>query len=251
MTIAAKVSSTEITNIITDRYVDQYFEARLINLPAYTYDPAVAGSDTTLLTGEVALGTGGYQRAVIKFSSSDVGVYADGGVALNQKATVFAHDGGVNPISFSHIALVWSTGNAETLGVVTAAPASATTTTSNYTNIPIDSTSGSGVGLTVDLQVTNSGAATTDYVLTLNKPGYGYAASDTVTIANGTLAGLDASAGAGDLTFSVATVHAPTSATAGDLLTAVKTSSTVNLVDGHEASFYWNLKQFGFYSAGS
>ena len=251
MTIAAKVSSTEITNIITDRYVDQYFEARLINLPAYTYDPGVAGSDTTLLAGEVVLGTGGYQRAVLSFSSGDVGVYADGGVALNQKATVFAHDGGATPISFSHIALVWSTGNAETLGAVTAAPASATTTTSNYTNIPVDSTSGSGVGLTVDLQVTNSGAATTDYVLTLNKPGYGYAASDTVTITNGTLAGLDASVGAGDLTFPVATVHTPVNATAGDLLTAVKTTSTVNLTDGNEAAFYWNLKQFGFYSTGS
>ena len=249
MTIAAKVSATEITNIITDRYTDQYFEARLINLPAYNYSPGTAGSDTTLLAGEVTPGTGGYQRAVLNYVPGDVGVYADGGVALNQKATVFAHDGGGTAITFSHVALVWSSGNAQTLGAVTAAPASATTTTAAYTNIPVDSTSGSGVGLTIDLEVTNSGAATTDYVITLNKPGYGYAAADTVTIDNGTLAGLDASIGAGDLTFPVATVYTPTVATAGDLFTSVKTSSTVNLVDGNEAAFYWNLKQFGFYTA--
>ena len=103
--------------------------------------------------------------------------------------------------------------------------------------------------MTVDLEVTNSGAATTDYVLTVNKPGYGYAAADTLTINNGTLAGLDASIGAGDLTFPVATVYSPTVATAGDLFTAVKTASTVNLVDGNEAAFYWNIKQFGFYTA--
>jgi len=249
MTIAAKVSATEITNIVTDRYVDQHFEARLINLPAYTYDPATAGSDATLLAGEVALGTGGYSRATLSFSSGDVGVYADGGVALNQKATVFAHDGGGTALSFSHVALVWSSGNVTGLNAVSNAPASATTTTQAYTNIPIDSTNGSGVGMTVDLEVTNSGAATTDYVVTINKAGYGYASSDVLTILNGTLAGLDASVGAGDLSFSVNSVYTPSIASAGDLLTVVKTTSTVNLVDGNEAAFYWNLKQFGFYGA--
>lgn len=246
MTIAAKVSATEITNLVTDRYVDQYFEARLINLPAYTYDPSVAGSDATLLAGEVAVGTGGYARATLNFVSGDVGVYADGGVALQQKATVFAHDGGTTPLSFSHVALVWSSGNVKTLATITAAPASATTTTAAYTNIPVDATTGSGVGMTIDLEVTNSGASTTDYIVSVNKPGYGYSASDAVTIFNGTLAGLDPAVGAGNLDINVGTVHTPTVATGGDLLTVVKTSSVVNLVDGSEASFYWNLKQFGF-----
>jgi len=249
MTIASKVSATEVTSIITDRYVDQYFEARLINLPAYTYDPGVAGSDTTLLAGEVAPGTGGYQRAMLSWTGAEVGPYADNGVALAQKATVFAHDGGATPIQFSHVALVWSSGNATALGSVTAAPASATTTTSAYTNIPVDSTSGSGAGMTIDLEVTNSGASTSDYVVTINSPGYGYAASNTLTISNGTLAGLDPSVGAGDLTFSVDTIYTPSVATAGTLFTASKTASTVTLTGGNEAAFYWNLKQFGFYTA--
>jgi hypothetical protein len=245
MTIASTVASGELSDILSNRYVDQYFEARLINLPAFTYDPGTAGSDVTLLTGEVPIGTGGYARAVISYASGDVGVYADGGVAMVQKGTTFSHDGSGTALEFSHIALVWSTGNATALGAVTAAPASAATTTAAYTNIPIDSTSGSGIGLTVDLEVTNAGAATTDYVLTLNKPGYGYAASDTLTIANGTLAGLDATVGAGDLVFSASTVYTPTVAAAGDLFTAAKTSSPVTLTNGNEAAFYWNLKQYG------
>lgn len=243
MSIGAKVSSTEIRDILSERYVDQFFEARLINLPAFTYDPSTAGSDTTLLLGEVPIGTGGYARAVIKYESGDVGAYADGGVAMVQKATTFAHDGGATALEFSHVALVWSDGNALTLGAVTAAPASATTTPTGYTNIPIDSTSGSGVGLTVDLTVTSNGAATGNYLLAVNKPGYGYAASDTLTINNGTLAGLDPSVGAGDLVFSVGTVY--TTTRAGDLFTAAKTTSTVTLIDGNEAAFYWNLKQYG------
>ena len=249
MTIAAKVSATEITNIMTDRYVGQYFEARLINLPAYNYDPAVSGSDATLLAGEVPLGTGGYARAILKYESGDVGVYADGGVALNQKATVFAHDGSATPITFSHVALVWSGGNPTGLGAVTSAPASATDTVSAYTNIPIDSTTGAGVGMTVDLVVTNSGAAPTDFALTINKPGYGYTSGDVLVILNGTLAGLDPSIGAGNLEFAVGPTYAPVDAAVGDLFTVVKTANEVNLIDGNEAAFYWNVKQFGFYGA--
>lgn len=249
MTIAAQVSSSEVTSIITDRYVDQYFEARLINLPAFNYDPSVAGSDTTLLNGEITYGNGGYRRAIIGWTGAEIGSYTDGGVALAQKATTFAQDGGATAITFSHIALVWSTGNVLTLGATTAAPVSATNTTSAYTNIPVDSTSGSGLGLTVNLEVVDGGVATTDYVLTINSPGFNYAPGDTVTISNGTLAGLDASVGAGDLTFSVGTVYTPTVAAAGSLFTAVKTTSAVNLVAGNEAAFYWNIKQFGFYTA--
>ena len=249
MTIASKVSATEVTNIITDRYVDQYFEARLIDLPAYNYDPGVSGADQIVLDGEVPLGTGGYTRAILGFTSSDVGAYYDAGVALNQKATVFAHDGGSTPITFSHVALVWSGGNTSTLGSVIAAPDAATTTTEAYTNLPIDSTDGDGVGLTVDLEVVNGGVTTGDYVITVNKPGYDYEAGDTLTILNGTLAGLDPSIGTGDLSFTVGAVHTPSSASAGDQFTVVKTANEVNLVDGNEAAFYWNVKQFGFYTA--
>ena len=247
MTIPAKVSATEIQTIVTDRYVDQFFEARLIDAPAYIYDPGVSGSDGTLLLNEVPIGTGGYQRAYLSWSSSEVGAYADGGVALAQKATVFAHDGGPTPIEFSHVALVWSAGNVVSLGAVSSAPASATSTTDPYTNVPIDSTSGSGFGLTVNIEISNSGASTTDYTVTVNQPGYGYADSDVIAVSNGTLAGLDPSIGAGDLSLTVGSTYTPTVANAGELFTVAKTANSVTLLDGNEAAFYWNLKQFGFY----
>ena len=80
------------------------------------------------------------------------------------------------------------------------------------------------------------------------KPGYGYADADTVGILNATLLALDSSLGAGDLSFSVSTAHSPTVASAGDLFTITKPASAVTLTAGNEAVFYWNLKQYGFYS---
>jgi hypothetical protein len=244
MAIAAKISSAELTKQVTDRFADRYLEARLINAPGTTYTPGTT-VDATFLGFEVTPGTGGYERQIISYTGSDVSAYSDDGVALTTRATVFAHDGGGTTIDFSHVALCWSTGNTSTLGAVTSAPSAGVDGT--YTNIPIDSTSGSGRGLTVDLTIQNSGAATTDYLLTIVTPGQGYTASDTLTILDGTLAGLGAiTGGAGDLVFSVATVN--TDAEGGNILSVAQTSSAVSLGGGNEAAFYWNLKQFGYYS---
>ena len=338
MTIPAKVSALEVTNVLTNRYVDQQFQARLINLPAYSYDPGVAGSDVTLLNGEVLQGTAGYKRATLSFASSDVGVYADGGVPLAQKATTFAHDGGGTALTFSHVALTWSTGAAATLGAVTANPATAANGT--YTNVPVSTpdrgglkvditvssgtftvaiaTGHAGFGytggdtvtinnrklLSLDSGLTSSddltftiasvdsngaatalGSVTTSptgasdgsytntsittpldranltvdvtvtagpaFAVAINNPGYGYSATDAVEITATDLNALDPTIVTSDpdLEFTVATVSSnlPAGTEAGDLFTAVKTSSTVNLTGGSEAAFYWNLKQFGFY----
>lgn len=243
MSIAARVSSDEVTAQVTERFVGKYCEARLIDSPGTDYTPGTT-VDATFLADEVTIGTGGYARQVIGIEQADVSAYSDSGVGIDQKATVFAQDGGATAIDFTHVALVWSTGNVTATGAVTAAPTSGTDGT--YTNIPIDSTSGSGVGMTVDLTITNSGAATTDYALTVVKPGYGYAASDTLTIANGTLAGLF-TAGTGDLTFPVST--ASTNADAGKVLAVAKPSTAVSVTAGNEAAFYWNIKLFGFFSS--
>ena len=243
MAIAARISSSEVSSLIGDRFSNTYCEARLINAPGTEYTPGVT-NDATFLGNEVTLGTGGYERQVVNYVPGDVGAYTDGGVGLTQKVTVFAHDNSGDVVDFTHVALVWSTGNTTSLGAVTAAPASATNGT--YTNIPIDSTNGSGTGLTVDLTVSSSGATTGDYALTLNKPGRGYSASDTLTISNGTLAGL-MGVGAGDLVFSVGGVA--TNSNGGDIVSVAKTAAAVSLTAGNEAAFYWNVKLFGFYSA--
>lgn len=245
MSIAAKVSSTELTAQVTNRFSGKYLEARLINAPGTSYIPGTT-DDATFLGFEVASGTAGYTRQTVKYEPADILVYSDDGVPLNRKATIFAHDGGATVLNFSHVALVWSDGNVQSLtSPVTSAPSAGVDGT--YTNIPIDTTNGSGEGLTVDLTITNSGAAATDYALTIVNPGRGYAAAEVLTILDGTLAGLGAiTGGAGDLSFTVATVS--TGADAGDVLAVAETTAPVALADGNEAVFYWDLKQFGFYS---
>ena len=244
MAIAAKISSAELTAQVTNRFADKYFEARLINAPGVTYEPGVT-DDTTFLGFEVTPGTGGYQRQVIGYTSGDVSTYADDGVGLTTKATIFAQDGSGTPIPFSHAALVWSSGNTDTLGAVGTAPTAGVDGT--YTNIPIDATDGIGVGLTVDLTISNSGASPSDYALTIVNSGYDYAPGDVLTILDGTLAGLGAiTGGDGNLVFSVGTVV--TAPNAGSILAVAQTSSFVSLTAGNEAIFYWNLKQFGFYN---
>lgn len=241
MAIAATVSSTELRSQVLARFEDKFLEARLINAPGVTYTANVT-DDSAFLAQEVVAGTGGYERVVIKYETSDVTPYNDDGVALATKATTFAHDGSGTILTFSHAALVWSQGNALTLGGVGTAPTAGVDGT--YTNIPIDSTSGSGVGLRVDLTIQNSGATPSDYILTIARHGYDYAPAEVVSISDGTLAGLGAiTSGAGSLGFSVATTT--TNPDAGDVLAVAKTTSTVNLASGNEAVFYWNLKQFG------
>ena len=239
MAIAAKISSAELTAQVTDRFVDQYFEARLINAPGITYEPGIT-NDTTFLGFEVAEGTGGYGRQVLKYRSGDVSAYSDDGVALATKATVFAQDGGGTAIPFTHVALVWSQGNVATLGTPVTEPATGNNGT--YSNVPQDSTSGSGKGFTVNIGV--SGGSIFSYVI--NSAGYGYADTDTITISNATLLGLGITSEADEITLNVGTVSA--AANAGQVLAVAQTSSAVSLTAGNEAAFYWNLKQFGYYN---
>jgi hypothetical protein len=244
MAIAAKISSSELTAQITNRFVGNSFEARLIDATGTTYEPGIT-NDASFLAFEVPLGTGGYRRQVISYSPGDVSTYTDDGVALTTKATIFAHDGGGTTTDFSHVALVWSTGNVSALGAVTTAPSAAVDGT--YTNIPVDTTTGSGAGMTVDLTVTNSGAASTDYAVSIVSAGYDYAATDGIVFLEGTLAGLGiVSAGAGNLAVTIDTVNTPSNA--GEILSVAQTTSSVVLSGGNEAVFYWNLKQFGYYS---
>lgn len=244
MAIAAKISSSELIAQVTGRFVGNSFEARLISATGTSYSPGIT-NDATFLGFEAPIGTGGYQRQVISYDSADVTTYTDDGVALSTKATIFAHDGSTSSVDFSHAALVWSTGNTLTLGTVDTAPSAAVNGT--YTNIPVTTTTGSGVGLTVDLTVANSGASSTDYTLAIVSSGYDYAASDVLVFTEGVLAGLGVvAAGAGNLALTVGTVSSPSNA--GQILSVAQTSSDVILAGGNEAVFYWNLKQFGYYS---
>lgn len=247
MSITAHISSDEVTAQVTNRFVDKFFEGRLISAAGTAYEPGFT-VDADFLSFEVPLGTGGYQRQVIGYTSADVSTYTDDGVGLASKATIFAHDGAGADVQFSHAALVWSGGNVLTLGALGSTPSAGVD--GSYTNIPVDVTSGAGVGMTFDLTIVNSGASSSDFTLTVAKPGYGYANGDTLGVSEGVLAGLGAvSAGAGGLGTTVGTTSNPSNQ--GQILCVGATTSDVVLTAGNEAVFYWNLKQFGFYVEGS
>jgi hypothetical protein len=241
MAIAAKISPTELTAQVTGRFVDRYYEVRLINSPGVSYIPGTT-NDATFLANEVVAGTGGYVRQTFWYASGDVSAYSDDGVALATKASVFAHDGGATPLTFSHAALVESNGSVVTLGSNTSAPSAGVNGT--YTDLPVTA-GASGLGLTVDLTIQNSGAATTDYILTIKTPGYGFIAAEALTIPEAVLVAAGAvSASAGGIGLTAATVYSSTN----DLLAVAQATSTVTLTGGNETVFYWNLKQFGYYS---
>lgn len=242
MTIAAKISPTELTAQVTDRFADTFFEARLINAPGVTYTPGLTG-DASFLANEVPIGTGGYARSVINWTAADVGAYADDGVALTQKAATFAQDGSATTIDFTHVALVWSTGNGLTIATPTAKPATAVDNT--YVAVPVTSVTGSGVGMKVDVTVANSGAALTDFTFTVSSAGYGYTNTDDLRITNATLQSIGLTTEvSGDLDFQAATVYTATNA--GEILSVAQTPSSVVVSGGNEVAFYFNLKQFGF-----
>jgi hypothetical protein len=241
MSIAAKVSSAELTAQVTSRFVNQYFEAALIYAPGTAYQPGIT-NDTTFKGFEISSTAGGYQRQTFNYISGNVGSYTDDGVALTQKATIFTQNGTANTISFSHVALLRGNGNVLTIGGATAKPTAAVNGT--YSGL-VTSTSGSGKGLKVNLTVTSSGAALGNYALTIASPGYGYAASDTVTILDANLALAGAiTAGAGNLTFGASGVTTG----GGQVVAVAQTASTVVLGGGNQSVFYWNLKQFGYYT---
>lgn len=253
MSIAAKISSTELREQLLARFGDAWLEARLIYSPGVSYDPGIT-DDANFLTFEIPF-TNGYSRKILNYTSSDVSSYGDNGVGLATKATTFTHDGSVSTIEFSHVALVWSNGNVTALS---AFPILYPDSGINgvYTNIPVDSTDGVGSGLTVDLTVTNAGAAVSDWSMVVNNPGYDYAGSEIVTgddgdaivITKATLAGIGAVANTATGDLSIRVSSATSQANAGDILSVAETSGTASLTAGNQAVFYWNLKQFGFYS---
>ena len=325
MSIQASLSSTEVTKQMTDRFVNSFFEARLINAPSLTYVPGVT-NDATFLSNEVssggevtALGSvttepiagndgnypglattnsgtgtgltievdvasdvftynitdsgsgykvndvitiseavlvaagaveagagnidltvaavavpGGYQRQVIGYYSGDVSTYSDGGVAMIQKATVFAQDGSPTPITFSHVALVTSSGNVLTTGAPSAEPSPVTDGT--YQALPATTITGGGEGLKIDLEIVSNVST-----VTISNAGRNYAAGDEVTVSESVLVAAGAGAvGCGPLSFEVATVQTGPE----NIFSVAKATNQVVLGGGNEAVFYWNLKLF-------
>lgn len=238
MAVTAKISAKEINSQVNARFVGKYLEGLLINAPGVEYQPGIT-NDATFTSFEVADGLGGYDREVIAYSVVDVSQYTDDGVGLATKATVFAHDGGNDEINFTHVALMWSSGNVITVNVPTDDPVVGID--GIYTDLPTY-TAGSGQGMTLDLEVSNN-----VFVFTVSRPGRGYSAGDEIQVLEATLesvGAIESGQSLGGATMTVDTISA--NAQAGDLLSVAKPNNPVVLTAGNEAAFYWNLKMYGF-----
>lgn len=245
MTISAKVAGTELQDSMNNRFGGAYFECALLNASGVSYDPANDDAQNlAFVTTYEVPSTGGYARQVIGWSAGSAGAYTDDGVSMDERNIVFEHDGSANNIVFTHLVLLWGSGNVSAGGTATAAPAGATD--GSYINLPTTS-DGSGVGATLNVTVTNGGATPGDYAVALNSPGTGYAAAEVITVSNADLvsagmAPLDAS----DLTFTVPSVYEPTEG--GKVFSVAQVDGQATLTNGNSTAFYINLKQFGFYS---
>ena len=239
MAIKSKISSGELSRQVSANYVGETFEVALINSPGTSYQPD-STDEAAFISYEVGQ-VGGYRRQTLFFTESDVSNYSDGGVALATKAAVFAHDGSPSSFSFTHVALVRGEGNVEvTNSVVTSKPSAGVN--GSYLSLPT-TTAGGGYGLTVNLTVTNSGTALTDWILTIANPGYGYADGEGFAVTDAVLAASGAIAqGSGDLLSGIGS----TSSGGGAFVSVAPTTNSIVMSDGNEAVFYFNLKQFGF-----
>jgi hypothetical protein len=236
MAITGTVSAAEVTKQITDRWVGKYVECLLVNYSGQ-YSPGTT-NDSTFLAAELTQGTAGYERQTFKIVSSDVSTYAQESVGIARKAVIFTHDGGNTSFTLTHAALVWGTGNVVTLDAATQDPATGTNGT--YTNLPT-STDGSGKGATLDLNV-----ASNVYTFTVNNAGTGYSASDSLTVSTATMiaaGALPTGSTEPSATIPIGTVH--TNTEGGNLIGVVKTDAAVNVANGNQVSFYWDIKLFG------
>ncbi len=235
MAITAKISSAEIAAQVEQRFVGKYVEAMLLNAGGMNYTPGTT-NDANFLSNEVVEGTGGYTRQVFVYQPEDQGAYADEGVGLATKGTIFSHDGSGTPINFTHAALVWGTGNVISLDAASTDPDEGVD--GIYTDIPTTS-DGNGIGLTVDITVSND-----IFVFTPSRFGRNYQPGDSIFVSEAAMeiAGI-VSAGGGSAEMLVA--NASSNTEAGQIVGVARTASPVVLDGGNEAAFYWDVKMFG------
>lgn len=237
MTIVAAISQAEVTAQVTDRFVNKYIEAMLINAPSITYTPGTT-NDTNFLANEVTEGTAGYERQVLNYVGSDVGAYADEAVGMATKAVIFTHDASSTSINFTHAALVWGAGNITGIGAATIDPS--TGTTGIYTNLPT-TTDGSGRGATLDLTVSNN-----TYIFTVANAGRNYSTSDSLTVLSADLIAAGALPSGSTEPSAVLPIDTvSTNANAGTVIAVAETANPVTLSSGNQTAFYFTLQLFG------
>ena len=242
MTLAAKISATELTRQVNTAFVEKYFEAALIYAPGVTYNPGLS-DDAVFLAGELPVNTGGYLRSTIYYAQTDLRVYADDGVAMAPKAATFSHNGNNSePLRFTHVAFLRGNGNIIELSTVVSEPSSGTVD-GVYEDVPITS---AGVGYGATCTLTISGSV---HSVSIDEPGYGYTQGQNIVITGQTLQLIGANDGSDPS--SVNFTANQVSSGGGSIVSVAAPTNDVLLSNGNQAIFYFNLKQFGYYNTSS
>lgn len=244
MTIAAKVTPTELGDQVTTRYAGQYFSVKLLNTAGLSYVPGQQDPLQYVIDYEIPR-VSGYLPQVFGYAASDVSGYADYGVGLNQKQVIFQHDGGVDSYSFDSISMQWAGGVVLTVETDPNELPGALVD-GVYQNVVVDNVNGEGEGLAVNFEVFDGSIVS----ITVNSRGYDYTTLDTLEITAGTLAAIGAHDGSGGAQGIVITTVYDASNPGGVILIA-PTANTVTLTSGNESAIYFNYKNFGFYNTAS
>ena len=151
MTVAAKITPTELGDQVRERFVGNYFVAKLLNSAGLAYVPGQQDSLQYVIDYELAR-TSGYAPQIIGYVAGEVTDYADSGVGLAQKQAIFQHDNSGAGYTFDHVSLQWAGG---VVNGLEADPARnpGPLVDADYSNLPVGSSTGDGNGLTVNITV--------------------------------------------------------------------------------------------------
>ena len=242
MTVAAKITPTELGAQVTNRFKDSYFVVKLLNAGGLSYTPGLQDPLQFVIDYELTPGEYGYLPQVFGYVEEDVTNYVDDGVGLLQKQVIFQHDNSATSYSFDNISVQWAG------GVVLDATFSevvvpATLTDGTYENLPVDSITGNGSGMTVTIDVFSESVVS----LTVTNRGIGYTTNDDIQITAQTLLAAGAQDGAqGPQGVTILDVYSPENV--DSVLCIAPTAALVTLAGGNETGIYLNYKNFGFYN---
>lgn len=241
MTVAAKITPTELGDQVRDRFIDNYFVCKLLNSNGLAYTPGQQDSLQFVIDYEIPRQSG-YDPQIIGYAPGEVTNYADGGVGLAQKQAIFQHDNSPSSYSFDHVSLQWAGGVVDIIEV-DPARGPGPLVDADYSNVPVSTATGDGRGLTVNFTVFNGAIVS----ISPNTRGYDYNASDVLEITSSTLASIgahDGTGGAQGLLISGLYLNDKS----GQVVLIAPTAQTVTLAGGNESAVYFNYKNFGYYN---
>jgi hypothetical protein len=241
MTVAAKITPTELGDQVRDRFISNFFVVKLLFSNGLAYTPGQQDSLQFVIDYELSR-ISGYEPQIIGYVPGEVSIYADGGVGLAQKQAIFQHDNSATSYTFDQVSLQWA-GGVVNIVEIDELRNPGPLTDADYSNVPVATVTGDGSGLTVNFSVFNGAIVS----MTPNTRGYDYNTTDILEITSGTLASIGAHDGNGGAQ-GVLINDLYLNSKSGQVVLIAPTAQPVTLAGGNESAVYFNYKNFGYYN---